>query len=71
MDIREMNANVPLAIGQLIKDRGMKQKAVAERSGLSQQELCDMLNGRRIIKVCDIVAIANALNAQPNDLFKI
>ena len=70
MDIKKMNATVPLAIAQLINKKGMKQKAVAERSGLSQQELCDMLKGRRIIKVCDIVAIANALDAQPNDLFK-
>nr|DAH53147.1 MAG TPA: structural protein [Caudoviricetes sp.] len=30
-----------------------------------------MLNGRRLIKLCDVVAIAEALGVTPNDLFGI
>ena len=48
----------------------MKQCAVAERVGVTNQMFSDMLNGRRLIKPCDIVAISKALDVTPNDLFK-
>lgn len=68
MGISTMNANVPNVISRLINERGLKQKIVAERSGLTAQQFTDLLNVRRLIKVCDIVAIACALEVQPNDL---
>lgn len=66
-----MNANEPLASGIaiLIKESGLKQIAVANRAGYSGQEFSDMLNGRRLIKACDIPRIATALNKKPNDLY--
>lgn len=54
---------------RIIKAKGMKQCAVAERVGVSNQMFSDMLNGRRLIKPCDIVAISKALDVTPNDLF--
>ena len=55
---------------KIIKEKGMKQCAVAERVGVTNQMFSDMLNGRRLIKPCDIVAISKALDVTPNDLFK-
>lgn len=69
MTIREMNYNVPKAINRLIEEKGLKQKAVAERSGFTPQGFCDIMNGRKLIKACDIAAIATALGVEPNDLF--
>ena len=64
-------ANTPLAqgIGMIIKEAGLKQMVVAERAGYSQQEFSDMLNGRKLIKACDIPRIAKALGKEPNDLY--
>lgn len=56
-------------IKKLIEIKGLKQCAVAYRAGFSEQEFSNMLNGRKIIKAEDVTAIANALDATPNDLF--
>lgn len=70
MSIANMNATVPIAVNQIINERGLKQCAVAERAGISNQMLSDMLNGRRLIKARDVLALADALGVTPNDLFK-
>lgn len=54
---------------RIIEHRGLKQKAIAERAGFSIQQFNALLNGRKIIKDVDIIAIANALDVTPNDLF--
>ncbi len=69
MSIAECNANVPENLSRIIKSKGLKQSAVAQWAGYSHQQLTDMLNGRKIIKPCDIVAISNAIGIAPNDLF--
>lgn len=47
----------------------MLQGAVAEKAGFSKQQFNSMLNGRRIIKPCDAVVIANVLGVEMNDLY--
>ena len=47
----------------------MKYGAVAERAGFSKQQFSDMLNGRKIIKPCDILAISSALEMDVGELF--
>lgn len=47
-----------------------KQNAVACRARYGKQAFSAMLNGRKIIKVSDIKAIAEALDVLPNELFK-
>lgn len=69
MSIATMNATVPIAVNRIIGERGLKQGAVAERAGMSNQMLSDMLNGRRLIKARDVLALAKALDVTPNDLF--
>ena len=70
MSITTMNATIPVAVARIIEERGLKQRAVAKRAGMSDQTLSDMLNGRRLIKAKDILALAHALDVTPNDLFE-
>lgn len=56
-------------IKKLILESGMKQKAVAERAGFTEQMMTDMLNGRKVIKAEFVPAICQALGVTPNRLF--
>ena len=69
MDIATMNSVVPEAIERIISERGIKKSVVAARANMSTQMFSDILNGRRLIKPSDIVAISRALDTTPNDLF--
>ncbi len=69
MNAAVCNAMVPINIVRLIDERGLKQCAVAARAGFTDQQMCDMLNGRKIIKVCDILAIAEALGVEVGELY--
>lgn len=63
------NTVLPVNISHIIEERGLKQCAVAKKAGYSIQTFNAMLNGRRIIKPIDVLAIATALDVTPNDLF--
>ncbi len=63
------NATLPQNIICIINARGLKQCAVAKKAGFSKQQFNDMLNGRRIIKPCDAVVIADTLGVEMNDLY--
>ena len=54
-----------------IKMSGMVQGVVATRSGFTEQQFSDMLNGRKTIRAEYIPQIADALGCTPNDLFAI
>ena len=69
MNINSQNQPVTNNILKIIKDKGLKQKAVAEKAGYSSQQFCDMLNGRKIIRPFDTMAIAGALGVDANALF--
>ncbi len=66
-------ANKPLAVGLrvIIAKKGLKNLYVAEKAGFTAQELSDMLNGRRLIKACDIPKFAKALNVKLDDIYAI
>lgn len=53
----------------IIDERGLKQRAVAEKAGLNENQLSALLCGRKTMKDVDIAAIAEALGVTPNDLF--
>lgn len=65
-----MNEIVAPNVKAIIKDKCLKQSAVAEKAGYTRQQLNAMLNGRKIIKDVDVLRIANALNVDANTLFK-
>ena len=70
MNIATMNHGVPEAIERMIIKKGMKKCVVAERAGMTAQMLTDLFANRRLIKMCDVVALAQALDCSPNDFFE-
>lgn len=67
-----VNYNNPVAsnIIKIVDRKGLKQKVVAENANMSPQAFCDVLNGRRILKVSEVNNIAKSLDVEVNDLFK-
>lgn len=59
MTIAEANEPLSNRLKIIIAQKGLKNLYVAESAGYTPQELSDMLNGRRLIKACDIPRIAN------------
>lgn len=70
MNIAEANKPVSSGLLTIISQKGLKRVYVAEKVGCTPQELCDMINGRRLIKACDILKLADALDVKLDDLFK-
>lgn len=56
-------------IYEIMKERCMKQAAVATAAGYSPREFNDLLKGRRKFKAADVVPICRALDITPNFLF--
>ena len=57
-------------VKRLMNEKGLKQCAVAKKSGIPARSLSDMLNGRRVIRAEIIPMLSNALGVEPNDLFR-
>ena len=71
MNIAVTNSIVPENIEKIITSKGIKKCAVAQRAGITPQAFNDMLNGRKVIRVKDLVALAKALEVTPGDLFSL
>ena len=57
-------------IRAIIKEKGFKQKVVAERAGFSEQDLSHILNDRRqLLRVEHIPRLAAALGVEIKELF--
>ena len=52
MQIENLNNPVSKNVLRIIKEKGMKQCVVAERAGYSRSALNNMLNGRKVMKIC-------------------
>lgn len=61
----------PIAKGirSIISEKGFVQKNVAERAGLTPQQLSDMLNDRKVIKAIDLVPISRALGVTIPEIY--
>ncbi len=64
-----MNYPFDVGMAEVIKEKGVKQKYVAKRAGYTAQELCDMLNGRRLIKACDILSLSLAIGVTTDYIY--
>lgn len=51
-----------------IEEHGLKQKAVAEKAGLSKQAMSESMRGTRRLTAEEYMSICRALNVSP-DLF--
>ncbi len=69
MTIAESNAPFVRGLRVIIAENSFKNLYVAEKAGFAAQELSDMLNGRRLIKACDIPKFAKALNVKLDDIY--
>lgn len=58
-------------IRKIICERGLKQKAVAEKAGYTERTFSDLLCGRKRIDTDDVIRIIRALHVLPNDLYGI
>ena len=58
-------------IKQLITDKGLKQKYVAEQMGLSQNDFSNMMNGRKDFKVEYVAPLCKVLGISANELFRM
>lgn len=70
MNIADSNFPVSIGIRKIIAKKGLTRAFIAAQSGFKLQELSDMLNGRRLVRVCDIPVLANALGVTIEDIFK-
>ena len=71
MTISECNSPVAENIQQIIRENGLKQTYIAEKAGYTEQTLSNMLVGRKVIKVRDVIRICMALGVDANTLYKI
>lgn len=70
MTIAESNDPFARGLREIIAEKGLKNLYVAEKAGFTAQELSDMLNGRRLIKACDIPRLAEALEVKTDDIYE-
>lgn len=70
MTITEANSPLAKGIQAIITRKGFKNLYIAKKAGYSPQEFSDMLNGRRLIKACDIPKLADALEVNLDDLYE-
>lgn len=69
MTIAESNEPVSSGLKIIITQKGLKNMYVAEKAGFAPQELSDMLNGRRLIRACDIPVLASVLGVKTDDIY--
>lgn len=56
-------------VKKLIATRGIKQKYIAQKMGLSEPEFSNIMNGRKILKPEIVPLLCDALDVTPNELF--
>ena len=56
-------------LNKAIEESGLKQRYIAEKTGISEQALSAMLNGRQKIDVETFFAIAVVLRLTPDEIY--
>ena len=56
-------------IRNIISQKGMKQVFVAEKAGFTKQELSNILNGHKLLRVEHLPNLARALEVEISDLY--
>lgn len=69
MKVKEANEPVSSRISTLLEEKGLKQNVIAKRSGFTPQSFNNILQGRKLIKACNIKSIAKAIGVDVNELF--
>ena len=53
---------------RLIKEKGLKQTFVAEQAGMTDQQLTDILNNRKLLRVEHLASLAQILGVNVEEL---
>lgn len=69
MRIADFNEPAAGNIARIIREKGLRNMYVAEKAGYKPQELSDMLNGRKLIKACDILKLSIVLGVTADDIY--
>lgn len=64
-----MTGSVAAGIERIIQDKGYIQGAIASKAGFTDQQFCDMLKGRKIIRADYLVPIAKALGVSVQEIY--
>lgn len=59
-----------MELKKFIDDSGLKQKAIAEKSGVPEVQLCLILQGKRKCEVGEYASICNALGVKVDRFIK-
>ncbi len=51
--------------------KGLKQKVIAEKSGFTENQMSQIINGKRNLSADELEIICNAMNCKPNDIYSI
>ncbi len=70
MSISEANKQFADGIRVLIDKNGLKYSFVAKKAGYTDQNLSAMLNGRKLIKACDIPRSSYALGVSSDEIYE-
>lgn len=71
MTIEEANEPFVSGVKAIIERENIKHISIAKKSGYTRQAFSDILNGRKLIKACDMPLIAKTLNVSIEDIFDI
>ena len=66
----EMNRIVRGNIRQLVNERGIKHRLVAAELGMTKNQFCDILQGRKWIMPEHLFGLRRILGCSYNDLFR-
>lgn len=53
-----------------IRESGLKQCSIASKTGFTENQFSQILNGKRSISADELEVICNAMGASPNDIYK-
>lgn len=53
---------------RLIKEKGLKQTFVAEQAGMTDQQLTDILNNRKLLRIEHLAPLAQVLGVNVEEL---
>lgn len=68
----DLSKNVVCHLDQLMKDRGITGAALAEQVGITPVNLSVLKNNRaKAVRFTTLVALCEALDCQPGDIFTV
>lgn len=55
-------------LGLFMKQRGFKQKTIAEKAGLTEYQLSRILTGKQVLSADDLEDLASAMETDPTEI---